>query len=628
MIKFVCYEPAGLRLELSPDDVSRHILAVGATGSGKTTGLVNPALQQLLEWRASSPQAKAGLLILDAKADETQEKVLDWARQAGRLKDVLVLSESSDAYYDYFAGFRTLDQIDEFTERALLGTRDMGQENSYWSETRFGLVSTALVLLLADGKPSCFETAIEFLSAWVYARDSETVTERLAITERLLARGSLSPVLRRRLQLALWEADNWRKLDERTRELHRSTLSNALRPLMSPAAHLLFDVMRPSRFDVADVLTGKILVASVPVVPNRGFAALLFKALKQDFYKAVLSRLGITPERNRACGLIVDEFPLIATPEDVEMLSVIRSKGGFVIACAQTLGSLDAALGKHLRSSLLTNFNSTFFFSSRENETDEHAMLTLGVNGEEQSADASIEFGDVQDVRGAGSWRSNLICPPGALARLTQHQAYVKLADGRVSNGSVSLIPEFYESTGSRPASNPDQLTRAVNALDHQDEAMLSADVPMFLLHMHREGHRLCITPALVSAAWQLCRSCGRRSAIAARFGDKIAGLDSLPTCWLAQFERWQQKNELLASTIVSVKATGGVFWTELDRSSRLWGDGPVIVPESLNLFIYPSLWKPLRERDVRRLREERPDLRDELGAAMAGFGSRDISDT
>lgn len=97
MIKLLCYEPAGLRLELSPDDVSRHILAIGATGSGKTTALVNPALQQLLGWQVSNPEAKVGLLILDAKVDETPEKTLEWARQAGRQSDVLVLSESGDA---------------------------------------------------------------------------------------------------------------------------------------------------------------------------------------------------------------------------------------------------------------------------------------------------------------------------------------------------------------------------------------------------------------------------------------------------------------------------------------------------------------------------------------------------
>lgn len=503
------------------------------------------------------------------------------------------------------------------------GTRDMGHENSYWSETRFGLVNTALVFLLAGGKPVSFETAIEFLSAWIYVRDSDVVAERLAFAERVLARGNLSPVVRRRLQLALWEAENWRKLDERTRELHRSTLSNALRPLMSPAAHLLFDATRPRRFDVADVLTGKVMVASVPVMPNRGLAALLFKALKQDFYQAVLSRVPVSLERNRLCGLILDELPLITTPDDVEMLAVIRSKGGFVMACAQTIGSLDAALGKHLRSSLLANFNSTFFFSSRENETDEHAMLTLGLHAERQSADDSVEFGDFQDREATGSSRSNLICPPGALARLGQHQAYVKLANGRVTKGAVSLIPEFYDVSGKRPPLKPDQLIQTVDALD-QNEAMLNADVPMFLLHMHRQGHRLCLTPALVSALWQLCRPSGRRATVVARLGNLIAGLESIPTCWLAQFERWQQKNEMLASTIISVRATGGVFWTELDRPSKLWGDGPVIVPESLNLFIYPSLWKPLQQQDATRLREDRPDLIDELSAAMTAAGRRD----
>ncbi|MGP8234203.1 MAG: helicase HerA domain-containing protein [Limisphaerales bacterium] len=103
MILLLCYEPAGQILRLSADDLTRHVLGLGSTGCGKTTGLVNPLLQQAIAWRAGEIESKVGLLVLDPKGDDTQSKVQAYAQEAGRLDDVVILSETGDSYYGYFA---------------------------------------------------------------------------------------------------------------------------------------------------------------------------------------------------------------------------------------------------------------------------------------------------------------------------------------------------------------------------------------------------------------------------------------------------------------------------------------------------------------------------------------------
>jgi hypothetical protein len=75
MIRLLCYEPAGQVLALSADDLTRHVLGLGATGSGKTTALMNPILQQTIAWRANEAERKPGLLVLDPKEDDTADKV-------------------------------------------------------------------------------------------------------------------------------------------------------------------------------------------------------------------------------------------------------------------------------------------------------------------------------------------------------------------------------------------------------------------------------------------------------------------------------------------------------------------------------------------------------------------------
>jgi hypothetical protein len=535
MIRLRCYEPAGQVLALSPDDLTRHMLGLGATGCGKTTALVNPLLQQVIANNAYDANRKVGLLILDPKDDDTQDKVRAYAREAGRLEDVIILSMTGDSYYSYFKNCTRLEMVDEYTRRLLYGSAEMGDQNTYWTESRFGLVNSALTVLLAAGEPLNFDRVAEFLRCWFYTPDAAEVKESLQFVDRLLTVDTLKPSTRRRLQLAAAEAQNWKALDSRTRELHKSTLNNALRSLLSPAARDLFDESRARRFNLADVLSGKILVASLSAVSHPHLASLLFRALKRDYYEALLARSQVNPERDRLCGLILDELQLSVMPDDVTALALLRSKGGFVVACAQGLNCLDEVLGRRQRAALLANFNSIVYFTSREDETDEHAMLALGTHVRTKGLGASQDIGNLQILDGMQSRQARWVCPPGSLARLPQHHAYARLANGTVTKAPVWLEPKFQEFVPSPVTVETDDLAEAVTLLKSQDEdrAKMHADVPLLLIHMHRRRHALKLTPSVVAAAWQLCKPRVRRNPLLARMSGPIEGLEGLPSCWL-----------------------------------------------------------------------------------------------
>ena len=76
---------------------------------------------------------------------------------------------------------------------------------------------------------------------------------------------------------------------------------------------------------------------------------------------------------------------------------------------------------------------------------------------------------------------------------------------------------------------------------------------------------------------------------------------------------RFLEKNKDLARAFVGFGVLAGVLWPKLEPCCTWWGDGPLVLPERLNLAVYPSLWRPLRKKHAVRLRRERPDLREQL---------------
>jgi hypothetical protein len=80
--------------------------------------------------------------------------------------------------------------------------------------------------------------------------------------------------------------------------------------------------------------------------------------------------------------------------------------------------------------------------------------------------------------------------------------------------------------------------------------------------------------------------------------------------------------HDLWTSIIVRVEVRAGVLWPTLDRSAALWGDGPTAVPENINLFIYPSMWRPLLPPHRAQLLTERPDLGNEMGSSSNPMGN------
>lgn len=159
LIHLPVYEPAGRDVRLTESDLLQHLLIIGATGSGKTT-LLNRIVAQLLQ------RPDTGLLIFDAKQDDTVQRIARLARQHGR--SYVVLGPQGTHFLDLFGSLHSLADVDGMVKRLLAGSGDMGPENTFWNEIRAVMLDAALTLLVENGTPVQYEPAVSLMNEWVF----------------------------------------------------------------------------------------------------------------------------------------------------------------------------------------------------------------------------------------------------------------------------------------------------------------------------------------------------------------------------------------------------------------------------------------------------------------------------
>ena len=125
LLRLPVWEPAGRDVVLTEPDLLQHLLILGATGSGKSC-LLHRVTEQLIAHEAGSQERKPGLLIFDAKVDDTVERVRKLAIAAGREKDLVVLP-GGDHFVDLFGSLRGgLANVEHTVRRLLLDQREHG----------------------------------------------------------------------------------------------------------------------------------------------------------------------------------------------------------------------------------------------------------------------------------------------------------------------------------------------------------------------------------------------------------------------------------------------------------------------------------------------------------------------
>ncbi len=503
IIKLPCYEPSGLKIEVTARQALRHLLITGSSGSGKST-IINRLFHDLIGYKTKTGQS-IGLLILDAQGDGTVERVRQIAAEVGRPDDVRVLSPQ-EGYLDPLGDLNSFADLDRVVSKLLCATEtahDKGS-NAFWSENTRLLIESALAVLLVTDKSISLHQTLCFISELLvqgqhWSADVEARVERFR-SSLVKTSDHLSPGISAKLQLVDSSLKGWKALDSRTRGILQSCVAVVVAPFLSANSLIYWDEAKGDQVRPAEALDGKIIVVSVKGSTEPETAALISRLVKIDFYRAAQER--ISPCDSPLTGCILDELPLAVTVgssrwSDVSNLATLRGKGVFVIAATQGLSNLDLVIGPEKTKALLVNFSNLIFLHSQETGYHYHfADKILGIKpAPPRAASFLSDVGNLLHLQTLGTASSGeQVCPPGALSRLEAHQAYVALADGFRSLDPVWLAPLYFPQKTTPIKISPDLDLAALRSAPcltvNQSEVPLAKLLALRLWHILRERPR------------------------------------------------------------------------------------------------------------------------------------------
>jgi type IV secretory pathway TraG/TraD family ATPase VirD4 len=342
------------KIDFSIEDLCRHTIIFGNSGSGKTTRAFNPMLLNTLE------QFDCGALIIAAKADAVFE-VTEIAKRTGR--EYIVVQPGSQFGIDLLTGS---PDVDAMYFRDTFGR--VPEDQAAWIDAAVTRMKNALHLLKSVG-PQYYN--FEFLTQYVF--DEHFAAHiRISAQERLRSLTPDSEEAWAINQAISYEEKRFRTFTPEARKTIEFSVSQLLEPMMDVHIARTF-ARRSNLFSIDGVFSGKIVILHVPRARYERAAAAIYTLAKRRFFTAIENRRANQQlDQTRPVLFAVDEYQLCISETDVQSLGIIRSAGCMVLATTQGVSSLYSVLPSYKVDAALQNFTQKIFF-----KTDDEATLEV-----------------------------------------------------------------------------------------------------------------------------------------------------------------------------------------------------------------------------------------------------------
>lgn len=337
---------AGLPFALSLHDLSTHLGVLGATGTGKTSGVIRPLVRQWLE------HEQVGLLVLDGK---------------GSLPLELSHRQGYQLISPEHLPFNPIEQLnpDAVAETIhALYEKDSGER--YWIDAGVQMIRHAAIILEASRK----DYTLPNIQQLIVDPDFRAEALKQAITDH-------SP--QRQLSSASYFIIELAAMAEKTRE----SIINMVRVWLSNlTGHEKLGewIRNPKGARVEECLTGAKIGLLLPeALYGRGGQLISMFALRR-LYDAIKKRgdqWQKQPGQTRVL-LVADEVQNLVSENDLSMLPIARSLGLSVCYATQNIDGLYKRLNEEGALQLLGNFNNLISLPAKTKDSNDYLSERVG----------------------------------------------------------------------------------------------------------------------------------------------------------------------------------------------------------------------------------------------------------
>jgi hypothetical protein len=431
---------AGMPYGLSVNDLSTHLLCLGSTGTGKTSGVLRPLI-------AAWTDAKAGgLLVLDGKGVLPAEltglpdyKVIEPGKDVFAPIENLTPDQVADALYESFSSG--------------------GDDESYWEKAACELVrAAAKVLHLCVGiSPKQWKWTLGDLYRMIF--EAESIAAAKAIIESEPSTKSLHLLPGHTARAYVYFTKTFPALPAETANSIKSNASVWLSLLVNNS-QLSEWADADKGVQIEDTLYGARIGLLLPEF-RYGQAGAVFAAFaKKRFYQAVKLRGESWKEKDSdqtRVLLIMDEVQslLAGGTDDASVLPIARSLGLCVVGASQNLDGLQIALQDKpaLLEQILGQFRSLVALTVNTNATADFVATRMGygprvIYSEMPTSSADAGEAVAAATSSAGGYGTNTLA--------AQAQWNSSVADARpgfrIVSDAFEMVDQAAEKTGAKQA--------------------------------------------------------------------------------------------------------------------------------------------------------------------------------
>lgn len=326
------------------NNLDRGVIAIGGAGSGKTYSVISPLISYCIRYR--------GCLIFDPKGDLTS-----FINQEAKQWGVSIINFSLDQNLDKVNPLSLVENKD-----------DIYDFSNYFLSGIVGIPKN-------DNAKYFFNAAKSVLNGVIIYLKNKNV--RYATIPHIVA---LFLTISSEDLIILLSSD---KEAERSATILKTVKKDAklLGSIISTFTAFFSSLDTPKIFrNLAS--NEKINLPNTP--ENRNIINLIFNLQKRDLYSPIYSSIiglmlkKMNKPNQHPSAVIIDEFPVLAIPNYVDIPETARSnKIANILAC-QDLPQLITRYDEHIASSIVANMGTQFLFRTTSPKTIEHFQTLLG----------------------------------------------------------------------------------------------------------------------------------------------------------------------------------------------------------------------------------------------------------